>query len=100
CTREARINVNDLGAALARLYHPLKTDRMIFRHRRSHDEDSVGVAQILLRSGRAAAPERSAQTGHCRAVSYTGLIADAHHAQPGTEQFLNQVIFFIVERSA
>src|SRR5258708_8170980 len=34
-------------------------------------------------------------------MSYTGLIADADHSQPGSEKLFNQVVLFVVEcRSA
>ena len=62
--RETRIDVDDFGARLARFHHPLKSDRMIFRHGRTHDQNGVGVVQDLLRGGGAAAAERCAQTGH------------------------------------
>src|SRR5205807_10365274 len=90
--------MNDLRPALARLNHPLKSHGMVFRHRRSHDEDGVRVAEILLRSGRAAASEGSAQTGHGRAMSYTGLVADADHSQPAREELADQIILFDVQR--
>ena len=55
---ESRIDVNDLRAVfLARLDGPLKSDGMVFRHRRSHDQNGVGVCEVLLRGGGAAAPE-------------------------------------------
>ena len=66
---------------LARFHHPLKSDRMIFGHGRSHDQNRVGVLQILLRRRGAAASEGGAQTGHRGAMSYPGLVADANHAQ-------------------
>ncbi len=95
---ESRINMNDLRPALARLNHPLKSHGMVFRHRRSHDKDGVSVAEILLRGGRAAASEGSAQTGHRRAMSYTGLIADADHPQSDREELADQIILFDVQR--
>ena len=58
------------------------------------------LREILLRGGRAAAPERGAQTGHRGAVSYPGLVADADHPQAGGEQLLDQVVLFVVERRA
>ena len=85
---------------LARLHHPLEADGMVLGHRRAHDEDGVGVGQILLRGGGAAASERCAQTGHGGAVSYPGLVADANHAQTSAEKFLDQVIFFVIESGA
>src|SRR5579863_3317524 len=33
-------------------------------------------------------------------MSYAGLVADTNHPQPGGKQFLDQIIFFIVERGA
>ncbi len=82
---EARVDVDDPGAALARRHYPLKSDRVLLRHGGAHDHDGVSVVQALLRGGGAAAAERGAQTGHRGAVSYTGLVADAVHAQAGGE---------------
>src|SRR3989440_2265943 len=90
--------MNDLRPALTRLHHPLEADRMVLRHRRSHDKDGIRVAEILLRSGRAAASEGSAQTGHRRAMSYTGLVADADHSHPDREELADQIILFDVQR--
>ena len=85
---------------LARLHDPLEADRMVLGHRRSHDQDRVGVGEVLLRGRRAAASERGAQTGHGGAMSYTGLVADANHAQTAGEQLLDQVVLFVVEGRA
>src|SRR5437667_12502969 len=90
--------MNDLRPALARFNHPLESHGMVLRHRRSHDKDGVSVAEILLRGGRAAASEGSAQTGHRRAMSYTGLIADADHPQSDREELADQIILFDVQR--
>src|SRR4051794_21278732 len=57
---------------------------------------SVGVREILLGRGGAAAAERGAQTGHRGAMSYPGLIADRDHAEAGGEQLLDQVVLFVV----
>ena len=93
--------MDNFGAAFARLHHPLKADRVVLGHRRSHNQNGIGVAQILLCRRGAAAAERCAQTGHSGAMSYPRLIADANHAQPGGEQLFDEVIFFVVEsRSA
>ena len=39
------------------------------------------MAEVLQRRSGAAATEGCAQTGHGGAMSYPGLIADAHHPQ-------------------
>ena len=72
----------------------------VLGHRRAHDQDRVGVREILLRRRRAAAPERGAQTGHRGAMSYPGLVADGDHAQAAGEELLDQVVLFVVERRA
>ena len=61
--REARVDVDDLRAALLGLHHPLEADRVLLGHVRAHDQDAVGVLQVLLERGGAAAPERGPQTG-------------------------------------
>jgi hypothetical protein len=61
---EAGVDVNNLRSALAGSNYPLKSHGMILSHGRSHDENSVSVAEILLGGSRAAAPKACAQTGH------------------------------------
>ena len=73
---------------------------MVLRHGRPHNQDRVRVGQVLLSGGGAAAPEGGAQTGHRGAMSYPGLVADAHHSQAGREEFLDEIVFFVVERGA
>ena len=73
---------------------------MVLRHRRSHDQDCVGVTQVLLRSGSAASSKARPQTGDRGAVSYTGLVGDANHTQAGGKQLLDEVIFFDIESGA
>src|SRR3954467_6402818 len=74
--REARVDVHDLRAALLGLDHPLKADRVLLGHVRAHDEDRVGVLEVLLEGGGAAAPERGPQTGDRARVSYARLVLD------------------------
>ncbi len=93
--------MDNFGAAFARFHHPLKADWVVLGHRRSHNQNGIGVTQILLCRRGAAATKGCAQTGHSRAMSYSSLIADADHAQPGGEQLFDKVILFVVEsRSA
>ncbi len=86
---KARIDVNDLGAAFLRFNHPLKANGMVLRHVRSHDQDRIRIEQILWRSRGSAASVSGAQTGHRRAMSYPGLVADANHAQAASKQLLD-----------
>src|SRR5207237_5420056 len=95
--REPWIDVDDLRATfLSRFDDPLKSDRMVLGHRRSHDQDGVSIGQVLLRGRGAPAPERGAQTGHGGAVSYPGLVADADHAEAGGEKLFDEVVLFVV----
>ncbi len=94
---EPRVDVDDLGAARLGLHHPLEPDRVALGHVRALDEDAVGVRQVLLEGGRAAAAEASPQTGDGGGVSNTGLVLDLDRAQRG-EQLLDQVVLFVVQR--
>jgi hypothetical protein len=62
---------------------------VVLRHRRSHDQDCVRIAEVLLCSSRAAAPERDAQTGHRRTMSNSSLVTDANHSQTDGEELAN-----------
>src|SRR5205085_11793390 len=92
--------MDDGRAALLRLHHPSKSDRMRFGHRRAFDQDAIGVGQILLR-GRSSAPaEGGAQTGHRAAMSYPRLVGYADHPQAESEKFSDKIVFFDIERGA
>ncbi len=54
---EPRVDVDHLCAAALRLDHPLEADRVALGHVRTLDDDHVGVLQVLLERGRAAATE-------------------------------------------
>src|SRR5262252_554080 len=98
--RETRIYMDNRGAALFRFHHPTKTDRVRFGHGRAFDQNAIRVGEILLR-GRSSAPaEGGAQTGHRAAMSYPGLVGYTHHAQASGKQFFDEIIFFVIERSA
>src|SRR6476659_114068 len=99
-TRKARIDMDYSGATLLRFHDPAKTDRVRFGHGRAFDQNAIRVGEILLR-GRSSAPaEGGAQTGHRAAMSYPGLVGYTHHAQASGKQFFNEIIFFVIERSA
>src|SRR5580692_1168651 len=78
---EPRVNVNHLRSSLPGFHDPLETYGMIFSHVRSHDQNGVGIDEVTWCSCRSPSTEGCAQTGHRGAMSYTGLVADAHHAQ-------------------
>jgi hypothetical protein len=89
--------MNDLGSLFPGLDHPLKADRVILGHVRAHDENRIRIQQILRRGGRPAPSISGAQTGHRRAMSNPGLVADTYHSQAPGKQFLDKVILFVVE---
>src|SRR5437763_15224433 len=92
--------MDDGRAALLRLHHPSKSDRMRFGHRRAFDQNAIGVSKILLRGRSSAAAEGGAQTGHRAAMSYPRLVGYADHPQAEGEQFSDEIIFFVIERSS
>ncbi len=67
---------------------------------RSGAQNGIRIYEIARRSRRSAPTEGGAQTGHRGAVSYTGLVADADHAQAGCKELFDQVVFFVIESSA
>ena len=81
--------MNDLGSSLPRFHHPLKTNRVIFRHVRSHDQNGVRIQQVAWPVCGSASPEGCAQTGHGGTVSYAGLVTDADHPQAGGEELFD-----------
>ena len=100
CAAEARVHVDQVRAVMfLGLDHPLESDGMISGHVRSHNKDDVRVHQVTRCRSCSAPAVGGTQTGHRRAMSYSGLIADAHHAEASGEHLFNQVIFFVVERS-
>src|SRR6185437_9603409 len=100
-TGETRVDVNNFGAvALACFNHPLESNGMVLCHVGTHNEDGIRIREVLLSCCGAAASKRSAQTGHCGAVSYSGLIADAVHSQSAGKELADHVIFFHVQRRA
>lgn len=95
--REARVDVDDLGAALLGLHYPLETDRVIFRHVRAFYQDTIRVLQILLERGGATPTEAGSQTGNRGGVSNPSLIFYLDDAQ-GSEQLLDEIVLFVIER--
>src|SRR3989442_13061758 len=69
---EARVDVDDRGAALAGLHRPAEPDGMVLRHVAAHDQNRVGVGQVLLEGGGPTPSEACSQTGNGGAMSYSG----------------------------
>jgi hypothetical protein len=86
--------------ALLRLQCKAEGDRVIFGHVGPHHEDAVRIGQIPLRERRCSPSVARAQTWDGGTVSDACLVLDPNHAETGAEQFLDEVIFLIVEGSA
>jgi hypothetical protein len=74
------IDVDDGGTAGFAFHHPLEAHRMGFGHVRTHDDDAVGVREVLLVVGGAATAEGRSQTGNSGGVSNARLVLDLHRA--------------------
>src|SRR5262249_37756555 len=88
--REARIDVDDLGAAACaeaalrielRLHEPLKADRMCLGRIRTVDDDDVGVTDVTPVVRHRSPPECGRQTDDRGAVSDAGLLFYMHDPQ-------------------
>src|SRR5690606_26699432 len=66
---------------------------------RPHDQEAVGVGEIHLEGGRAAAAERGPQTGDRGRVSYPGLVLDVDDPRADAE-LLDEVVLLVVEGRA
>src|SRR5215218_9751909 len=93
----ARIGTCRSAIALARLHRPAEADGVRLSEARALDPDQVGVLEVLLEVGGAAAPERGPQTGDRGGVSYPGLVLDLDRAH-GREGLLDEVVLLVVER--
>src|SRR5438445_10738236 len=92
--------MDDGRAALLRFHHPAESYRVRLRHGGAFDQNAIGVSKILLRGRSSAAAEGGAQTGHRAAMSYPRLVGYADHPQAEGEQFSDEIIFFVIERSS
>src|SRR6266446_10310405 len=92
--------MNDGRAPFLRFHDPAKADRMRFGHGRAFDQNAIGHGGYLLRSRSSAPAEGGAQTGHRAAMSYPCLVGYADHPQAESEQFFDEIIFFVIERRA
>jgi hypothetical protein len=72
--REARVDDDELGlACLHGLGHPLETAGVRFGGIAAHDENEVGILDVVPRIRHRSTSKRRAQTGHRRCVSDTRL---------------------------
>src|SRR6266567_7374415 len=84
-TRKSWIDMNNGRAALLCFHDPAKADWVRLGHRRTFNQNAIGVSEILLRGCSSAPAEGGAQTGHRAAVSYPRLVGYAHHPQAESE---------------
>ena len=67
----------------------------------ANDEPSIKTqSAVEICCAQPAPAEGGAQTGHRAAVSYTGLVGNAHHSQASGEELFDEIIFFVVERGS
>src|SRR5207247_6905405 len=102
CGRAAEVGIHmDHGRAfLLRLHRPAEPNRVSFSHVAAHDQDGVGVGEVLLKRGGSASSEAGPQTGDGGAMSYAGLVLDRDNPQAAVEELLDQVVLFVVHGSA
>src|SRR5215204_5331256 len=93
--REARVDVDELGALLLGDHGVPEADGVGLCHVGALDEDAVSVLQILQVGGGAAPTVRDAQTGHRRTVSYPRLVRDPQEPQR-VEELGYKVILLVV----
>src|SRR5262249_45742911 len=95
-TVETRINGNELGVAVTlRLHDEAEAHRVVFCRVAAHDQDQVGVADIGPTIGHRPAPESGGQTGHRRAVSYSGLLLEGDHSEPSPGCLYQQIVVLV-----
>ena len=81
--------MDDLGSALFGFDNICKTYWMGFSHIAAHNQYAITIEEILWRSCGTATTKRCTQTGHCGAVSYTGLVLNRYYTEPGIEEFFD-----------
>ena len=82
------------------LHHPLESHRVLLGHVRAHDDDAIGVLEVLLEGGGPAPTERGPETRDRGGVSYAGLVLYLHGAHRAGEELLYEVVFLVVEGGA
>ena len=101
---EVRVNRGSTWSTLApvelRLHDEAEADRVALGHVRAHDQDGVGEPDVHLVGRGAAATERSAQTGHGRAVSDPGLVFEPDQPEGPPELELDVVPLVVHRRPA
>src|SRR5215210_4324353 len=95
--REARVDVDELGALLLGDHGVPETHGVGLGHVGAFDDDAVSVLQILQVCGGSAPTVRDAQTGHRRAVSYSRLVGNSYKPQR-MEELGYEVVLLIIYR--
>src|SRR5208282_4180432 len=89
----ARIDDNQLGVAIALGFHgETEANGVVLGGIAAHGEDDIGVSNVSPAVGHGTASECGGQTGHRRAVSYSGLLFHGDNAESRTEGFYEQVV--------
>ena len=94
---EARVDVDDLGAALPRAHRPAEADRVRLSQVRTLDKDAVRVLQILLETGGATAPERGPRPGtvlECHMRAWFSICT----APIAVKDLRMEVVLLVIER--
>src|SRR5262245_17881017 len=94
---EARVDVQDIGAALLGARKPIHRDGMILRRVSTHDQDDIGVQHVDPMVGHRPSAEGGRQTDDRGAVSEPGLVFEIHQAE-GPHEFCEEISLFIVQR--
>ena len=94
CARQlgaARVGEHDLRAALRRVLHPGRGDRMVLRRVRADHEDQLGVLDVVDRVAHRARADAFEQRRDARRVAQARAVVDVVAAEAGAHQLLEQV---------
>ena len=95
--REARVEHDHIRAVhFLAGKNMLQRDRMRFRRIRPHEDDGLGVANIIVAVGLRTIAPGVRDTGHCRRVADTGLMVDRIGA-PESAELTEEISAFIGE---
>ena len=90
---EARIDAHELRVAIPlRVHDEAEPHRMVLGRVAAHGQHDVRITDVGPPIGHRAAAERGGQTGHRRAVSYSGLLLDREDAEARAERLHEEVV--------